>query len=223
LKRRKRRLVIDSPEFDEYFSLVYREVVEELSANSRIRSFTRNSDIIGAYAEASIHRLARRILAPYRVSTGAITSAELHVAGHDIPQVDLIAWTPAPLPALFELENFALVPRRSVIGVIEIKRSNYSHVGQRIASVLDRIDDLTSDRLGYHRRTKWGLGIVTLLEHKISDPVLAKQMRKGRTVALLKKVGDTYQPLPDGVSRLINFLSETRRRGKAIDGIAGLT
>jgi len=201
---------------------VYRELVEELSANSRIRAFTRNTDVIGAYAEASIHRLARRVLAPYRVSTGAVISPELFLAGNDIPQVDLVAWTPAPLPALFEVESFALVPRRSVIGVIEIKRSNYSGVGQRIAGVMNRINELTSDRLGFDDRTEWGLGIVTLLERNVSDATLQKQMKAGRTVALLEKHGDRYEPVREGVKRLINFLSRTRERGKEIDGIAGL-
>ena len=195
----KRRLVIDSPQFDPYFSLVYRELVEELSANSRITEFTRNSDLIGAYAEASIHRLAKRVLSPYRVSTGAVISPELFVAKEKIPQIDLIAWTPAPLPALFEVDEFAFVPRRSVIGVIEIKRSNYSGVGGAIARVLDRIDDLTSDRLGFTRRIEWGLGVVTLLEHRVADPALEKQMRNGRTVALLRKAGKRYVPDENGV------------------------
>lgn len=222
-KRRKPLLVVDSRAFDSYFALLFREVVEELSANSRIRAFTKNSDVIGAYAEASIYRLAKRILSPYRVSTGAIISPELHVAGNDIPQVDLIAWTPAPLPALFEVESFALIPRRSVIGIIEIKRSNYFQAGAKIAKVLDKAHELTSDRLGFRRRrANWALGIVTLLDKKVSDPILAKQLRSGRTVALLKKVGNLYEPIPDGVRGLINFLSQTRQRGKRVDGRAFL-
>lgn len=48
-----------------------------------------------------------------------------------VDTIFLIAWTPAPLPALFELENFALVPRRSVIGIIEIKRSSFTRVSAR--------------------------------------------------------------------------------------------
>ncbi|MEX2490760.1 MAG: hypothetical protein WD425_03250 [Nitrospirales bacterium] len=221
MKEHHPKLVVDNQAFDPYFSLVYRELIEELTANIRISHFTRNSDVIGAYAEASICRLVKRVLSPYRVSTGAVISPELHIAKNDIPQLDLIAWTPAPLPALFEVDSFALVPRRSVIGIMEIKRSNYSGVGTRLAGVLSRMNELTSDRLADEDRSDWGIGIVVILEGD-SDRVLRKQIEEGRTIALLEKHSEGYEPRENDIMRLINFLSNTRGRGKAVDGIAQL-
>lgn len=40
-----------------------------------------------------------------------------------IPQCDLIIWDPSELPALFEQDDFALVPTQCVHAIIEIKRS----------------------------------------------------------------------------------------------------
>ena len=57
------------------------------------------------------------------VSTGAVLDYPMPEVLH---QRDVIIWAPFPAPAIFEVEGFALVPRSSAFGVLEIKRSNYN-------------------------------------------------------------------------------------------------
>jgi hypothetical protein len=57
-----------------------------------------------------------------RVSTGTILDYPL---ASKLPPIALIIWTPFPSPAIFEVGDFALVPKSSAFGLIEVKRSNY--------------------------------------------------------------------------------------------------
>ena len=61
----------------EFLHLLAEQFVSELQPNEAIRKFTTNSDVIGAYAEASLRQFVARVVAPLRVSTGAVVSEQL--------------------------------------------------------------------------------------------------------------------------------------------------
>src|SRR5205085_8350715 len=97
----------------EFLVLLASQLARELTAHETIRSFVgqRNWVLIGAHAEASLHRFIARVVAPLNVSTGTIVY-EGNV-GKEPPQLDAIIWSPAPVPAVFEDAGFAIVPRGS--------------------------------------------------------------------------------------------------------------
>ena len=55
---------------DEYLDHIFEELAREMSPNETIKRFANNSDVIGAFAEAAVARLVRRMVEPLRVSTG---------------------------------------------------------------------------------------------------------------------------------------------------------
>lgn len=92
-----------------------RQIVLELRPNDTINSFTTNTDLIGAYAEASLRQLVIRMVDPLRVCTGAVISPELCANPRSLPQLDLIIWSPSPAPTIYCSGDFGLVPRRSAL------------------------------------------------------------------------------------------------------------
>jgi hypothetical protein len=196
-----------------YFQAVFDEVSQELTAPSRIKTFTHNPDVIGAHAEAVVRRLFKCVLAPYRISTGSIISPE-QFENKMLPQIDVIIWTPAPIPALFEAGDFALVPRRGVAGISEIKRSCYSGVGKKIESVLNKAPELTSD---FKTLQPLALGVVIVRESTQSDNALDDLISRNLSVVLIDQIGDEYKPNSKGISGLINFLAAVRNRALILD------
>ena len=53
------------------------QLIHELRPNQSIKKLADNTDIIGAYAEATLRQFVARIVAPLRVSTGAVISEKL--------------------------------------------------------------------------------------------------------------------------------------------------
>src|SRR5262249_17046070 len=116
----------------EFLVLLANQLARELTAHETIRAFVgHHSVLIGAHSEASLRRFIARVVAPLNVSTGTIVY-EGNI-GKEPPQLDAIVWSPAPVPAIFEDADFAIVPRGSAHGFIEIKSSSYSGVGNDIA------------------------------------------------------------------------------------------
>jgi hypothetical protein len=129
---------------DAFMRMVADELVRELTPTATIKKFVDNSDVIGAFAEASVRRFVEKMVAPARVSTRAVISETLCDTPDKVPQIDTIIWIPMPLPAIFEVGDFGLVPSMSVLGVIEIKRSSYSSVGAKIKAVTDWEKEFTA-------------------------------------------------------------------------------
>src|SRR4051812_44709650 len=90
------------------------QLARDLTANGAIKRFTNCTDLIGAYAEATVRQLVARIVSPLRISHGAIIYEG--ICPDDVPQIDTIIWRPAPMPAVFEVGEFAMVPRDSAVG-----------------------------------------------------------------------------------------------------------
>jgi hypothetical protein len=111
---------------EEYLSKVIAPALaKELELITTIKEVTRNSALLGDYAEAALRRLIRRVVPPLRVSHGAIIDYPMPQM---LKQLDVILWASFPAPSVFEVDDFGLVPRSSAFGALEIKRSNYSGV-----------------------------------------------------------------------------------------------
>ncbi len=202
------------------------QLASELTANNSIRDFTRNPELIGAYAEATVRRLITRIVSPLRVSRGSIVYEG--ICPDSVPEIDAIIWTPCPMPAVFEIDDFGLIPRMSAFAFLEIKRSNYPRVGEKIKSVLEREDELVpldqgeSILYGTGVQTPMkhrSLGVVCLREHHGSDKSLNLLVAAERAVVLLEQ--DRRGGLkanPKAMFNLVNFLMQVRYRAGRLDG-----
>lgn len=199
---------------NEYWKLYANQFIEGLTANKSITRFTKNPAIIGAYAEASIVNLITDFVNPLRCSTGSIITPALFNSQVKLQQLDLIIWNPTPLPAIFDNAGFALVPEQCVHGVLEIKRSVYSSVGESILNKLDWVekyvhgnttlrDDFTKkaqELIKKGQKNKLigttfqemsnpdpkhlALGIICIREHKQTDNKLDELIKNGRAVVL---------------------------------------
>src|SRR5689334_16582136 len=118
---------------EEYLRAFAEELVHDLRPTVRVKQLTENPALLGHYAEAAIRRLIRRVVHPMHVSTGAVLDFPLPSV---LSQRDVMIWAPFPAPSIFEVEGFALVPRTSVFGLLEIKRSNYSEVDTQLEDFL---------------------------------------------------------------------------------------
>jgi hypothetical protein len=103
--------------------------------NLRLKDLTTNSDIIGAYAENIVRKMIARIINFAKISTGSVVTVE-NVRDKNLAQIDTIIWIPNPLPAIFEANEFALVSKTSVLGILEIKNTNYTRA---VKSIEDKI------------------------------------------------------------------------------------
>jgi len=119
------------------------ELAAPLAANASLKAFTTNSDVIGAYAEATVRAFVKRMVDPANVCCGTVVAPDIDPKS--TPQLDCIVWHPGPFPAIFEVDSFGVVPRRSVDGILEIKRSNYSGVGSSLDAFYEKTANLVDE------------------------------------------------------------------------------
>jgi hypothetical protein len=189
----------------EYLGNVAAQLVYELQPILQIKEVTANSELLGQYAEASVRRLARRVVQPMRVSTGAVLDYPMPPS---LKQLDVVIWAPFPAPAIFEVEDFALVPRSSAFGVIEIKRSNYNKAVSELQSFLEDPDTakLVSEPWpGVEDNRSAVIGVIGVLEKKPSSKLQALLNAK-KVIAVLNKSGQQAEARTNDVLILVNFL-----------------
>lgn len=193
-------------ELPEYLGVVATQLVSELTPILSIKGVTTNTDLLGKYTEASIHRLVHRIVHPMHVSTGAVLDDPIPTP---LRQIDLIVWSPFPAPAIFEVGGFALVPKSSAFGVIEVKRSNYSGIEDSLESF---ISDVKSHKIVATPAGPMadyagipGLGVVSVLEAQPSARLQALLDRR-EAVAIFQRVREDVQVRHRDVLVLVNFL-----------------
>jgi len=168
----------------EYLSGIAGQLVHELEPILKIKEVTRNSELLGSYTEATVRRLIRRVVHPMRVSTGAVIDFPMPTS---LQQVDVVVWAPFPAPGIFDIDDFALVPRSSAFGLMEIKRSNYSDVDTELEDF-----DKTATTLAAAPHPDVsdarhpGMGIICVLEGKASAR-LQKLFGAERAVAVFEK------------------------------------
>ncbi|HZS05205.1 MAG TPA: hypothetical protein VFD58_10260, partial [Blastocatellia bacterium] len=209
------------------------QLIHELQPNHSIKTFADNTAIKGAFAEATLRQFVSRVVAPLRVSTGAVISEELCDNPKKVPQIDLIIWAPSPAPAIFCSGDFALVPRSSCFGVMEIKRSLYSDAGKRIGDVVGNaqayklVSGVARDIQFDPARTSDadftvypGLGVVCIHEYDQSNQTqYAELEQEGLSLTLFHENSDgKLDPNPKAVFRLINFLTLTKLRARIMEG-----
>lgn len=223
-----------------YWERYFAEFTELLTANSRLPQLTRNSSIIGGFAEAAVEDLVFKSIGSGRCSTGTVMSSELELTQASLRQLDLIIWDSTPFPAVFDRAGFAVVPQQSVHGVLEVKRSAYSGVGSKLKDTLDWVEKnvegerpvkpeiaamLRNQPSGAVELPAAGdifdvdphyiaLGVVCLRERAQSDKILNELVAAGRAV-VLQEVNESgaIRTNVSHVAHLLEFLKQARIRG----------
>jgi hypothetical protein len=201
-----------------YLGKIAEHLVHELQPVVEIKEFTNNPVLLGHYAEAIVRKLARRVVHPMRVSTGAVLDYPMP---EPLRQLDLIIWAPFPAPALFEVEDFALVPRSSAFGAIEIKRSNYSGTDKCLEDFVEafRQEPLLTDPVPEvdNNRSAF-LGVVPVLE-KNSSARLRTLFEDNKAVAIFEQTTEEVNVRKKDVLTLVNFLHYVSKRYHARLGL----
>jgi hypothetical protein len=79
---------------DEYLAGIAQQLVHELEPILKIKEVTTNSALLGAYTEAAVRRLSHRVVAPMRISTGAVIDYPMPA---QLRQMDVSSGRPSPL------------------------------------------------------------------------------------------------------------------------------
>ena len=141
-----------------------------------------------------------------RVSTGSIIDYPMPPK---LRQLDAIVWSPFPAPAVFEVDAFALVPRSSAFGILEIKRSNYTEVDGRLEDFALAAPSLAAaPHPAVRDNRNPGLGVVCVLEG-VASARLSALISDGKAVAIFEKAdkaSSEAEVRASDVLKLINFL-----------------
>lgn len=206
-----------------YWSNYADELIRGLGATSGIKKFTKNPAVIGAQAESVVNKLIVQMVSPFKVSTGSIINPKLVEAEpggrkHPLRQIDSIIWTPMPLPAIFEVENFALVPDRSVLGALEVKRSVYgSEMIENATETMDWVEKNVEGAIGNFpksllNKAQGHSGKYTLTddEEKLMKDEMADKIWQSLLIVCLKEAGQRSSALDELVKegRAVVLLEE---------------
>jgi hypothetical protein len=189
---------------EEYLQQFVGHLTQELEPIVKVKEVTTNTALLGHFAEAALRRLIRRIAHPMQVSTGAILDYPMPAK---LRQLDMILWAPFPAPAIFEVEGFALVPRSSAFGVLELKLSNYP-TG---VTELEKFVQTAPTLVGNHP-TRWNddttnavKGVIGVIDRKISKR-LAKLLAAKKVCAIFERQGAEVVLRHNDVIELVNFI-----------------
>lgn len=119
-----------------YFKFIAEQLFSQFNSIIEIKKITNNPVIIGAYSEAIIRNWLRENIFKESILTGSIISPELANRGNQLQQMDTIIYCASPLPPIFKVDDFGLVPANSAYAIIEIKRTNYTKAVVEIERVL---------------------------------------------------------------------------------------
>jgi hypothetical protein len=204
-------------------------ILADLQPPQALKQFTSNSDVVGAYIEAGVRKFVRAYLAPIRVSTGAVID-QAQSPGSKIPQLDTIAWIPNPAPAVFEVGEFALVPRSNCLGILEVKSSVYSNKAMKQLEERTSpkfLEPLTAEILNdghegdvINVRDSFGMGVVSILQRDQRKHLkrLDALREANRVVTLFEERDDKPEPRSEDIYRLVNFLAVLRLRAACREG-----
>ncbi len=208
----------------EWVRLICEELVNPVLSVERFKLMCDQHDLKGMQAEATVRNLVERFVVPLRVSHGTILHED-NAAGNKAPELDLIIWQPSPLPPMFEVGSFAIVPRGSAVGMMEIKRSNYNgEVGSKIKEKLDLADSLVWNYDGLLKQmlelNQRALGVVCLRDTTIKDEILDRLVAEGAAVVLLEAAGtgSKLTARTADVLKFANYLLGIRQRARILDG-----
>src|SRR5262245_1415756 len=172
----------------EYLQGITQQFVHELAPILAIKEVTANTELLGTYPEAAVRRLIRRVVYPMRVSTGAVIDYPMP---SKLLQLDVIIWAPFPAPGIFEVDDFALVPRGSAFGLMEIKRSNYNDVDAKLEDFsIAALKLAASPHKDVHDNRHPAMGIVCVLEGNPSGR-LQTLLNENKAVAIFERTSPT--------------------------------
>jgi hypothetical protein len=200
---------------DDYWKRFAEAFAHPLQANGLLGEFISNSCVTGAYAEAWVRWLALQMVTSLTISTGAITRTSDSPSDlRTLPQIDLLLWDHAELPALFRAGDFALVHTQAARGIIEVKRS----ITTGIEGVREQLERQRSRLLSEYKPNV----LCVVVAHPTPtcgtlppDWVRAATVRD--PVCVVRLLDNDSQPDVDGIFGLIYFLSHLARisRGPA--------
>jgi hypothetical protein len=138
------------------------------------------------------------------------------VLDHPLPaklnQMDLIIWAPFPVPPIFEVDGFGLVPRSSAFGVIEVKKSGYDAAGLELFIERAEARTIVSDPLpGVPDSRLPAIGVVCLLENAPSAR-LQELIGRKHAVAIYEKTDTGVAVRDSDVFTFVEFLMAITRR-----------
>jgi hypothetical protein len=197
----------------EFLHMLAERIVDDIQPPSGVWKMTHNTDVTGAYAEQAVRELVRRYVSPLRVSSGSVVDVS-NEPGECVPQLDTIIWAPCPVAAIYERGDFAVVPRGSSFGVLEIKSSgsNIDRIQEQISPEV--VKHVTADTLSVEGGFFPGLGVICVLGR---DHFAAfEKLPRGRVVALFhQNDGDgKLVPQTQDIYQLVNFLSNVGFRAR---------
>ncbi len=188
----------------QYLEFLAQQLAHELAPIQTIKEVTRNADLLGKYTEAAIRNLVVRVVHPMRICTGSILDDPLP---DKLRQFDIIIWAPYPMPAVFEVGGFGLVPRSSAFGLIEVKRTNYNGTDAELEDFTAIAPDHLSapqGALAAYERTA-AIGIVAVVTNKPSGR-LQKLLDENKVVAIFDATGAQPSVNARDIYKLVNFL-----------------
>ena len=192
-----------------FLDFIAQQFAHELKPVLAMKSVTSNSALLGSYAEAAVKKLIRRAVQPMNICTGAVLDFPMP---ESLKQIDLIVWSAFPVPALFEVEEFGIVPKSSVFGLIEIKRSNYSRVDQQLEDFFAAAPQLIEGGCGHT------FGVICVLNDNPSAR-LQYLIDEKRVSVMLDARGGSEVELKvrrADVLNLLNFLAQITHRYHAM-------
>ncbi len=197
-----------------YFKKYAEALGSNLSSVNSITQFTKNPDVIGQYAEKVVRNLLKDCIDPLKISSGTIIGPKFKT-GFTLPQIDLILWDANPLPPIFKLDDFALVPQNSVAGILEIKKTDYSQgiddieKGYKSSKIL--LPNFSKDSF---------FGIICVLDklkpNGNNKYTKLRKTTKNKVTYLLEKNNDGYRVNYRGVFEFINFIGTVKKKNKDI-------
>jgi hypothetical protein len=219
------RLEMETHDPTDFLRMLAPHIIAELRPPSELQKFTRNTAVVGAYVEAAVRELIRRQVYPLHVATGAVIDQENIPGDPQLPQIDTIIWSPSPAPAVFQVGDFALVPRSSAFGILEVKSSAYDPSALDLRLNSDHIRKVTADLLPTEKVdigefVAAGLGIICLRKKNQPQSEIDKMENANRVVVLFDETDRSLTARELDIYKLVNFLAFMRWRRRLHEGLA---
>jgi hypothetical protein len=197
----------------EYFKEYAENISHSLRNLDSILKFTNNTALIGQYTEKIVIDFIEKSISPLNTCTGGVISPELYNK-EKLPQIDVIFFDSNPLPPAFQIDDFGLVPQKSVFGLIEIKRTDYGKGLDNLNVKLPKLNNLIAD-LPSGNKPK-SLGVICIIEnHDLSGTnKLTNLLETSNCLYLIDKSEDKLIINHEGIYELINYIIECKNYHK---------
>jgi hypothetical protein len=211
-----------------YFETYFEHLGNNLKSVNDITKFTNNPDVIGQYAEMIVLDFLLKFISPLKATTGSVISPDSFNKKQMLPQVDLILWDSNPLPAIFDIQGFGLIPKNSVFGILEIKRTDYlsglkdiqkRYANRHLLLPIHEIKNADGEETKLSFEDNF-LAIICVSNQKNTEKSkpLIRTIREtnNKTIYLTKfdKSANKVEINHKGILELVNFISTLKKRNK---------